>query len=45
MNGSAREPKACGTAIAITRLASIPTSRVRRTGTESGSNQLVIDVV
>ena len=36
---------ACGTATAISRLASIPPISTRRTGTASGSNQFAIQVV
>jgi hypothetical protein len=42
---SAYSPNPCGIATAISRLASITNTSTSRTGTVSGSNQLVIHVV
>ncbi len=44
-NSSPRSSNACGSAIAISRLASIPPISTTRTDTAFGSNQLVIHVV
>ena len=44
-NSGARSPNASGMATDISRLAAITSSSTSRTGTESGSNQLVIQVV
>ena len=44
-NSSACSPNPSGIAIAISRLASITNTTTSRTGTVSGSNQLVIQVV
>jgi hypothetical protein len=44
-NSSASSPNPFGIAIAISRLASITNTSTSRTGTVSGSNQLVIQVV